>query len=276
MASDTGWLAHLCLTLNPYMWPAPASLGMIGPTLLKLRRKRAVLGTRLRTTLYPDPWGSLALVTVFQGDGSLEDSFEDAMDVAGPLLDELSVEYDQPLPVSHTAVVGIPSGLTITFSPQLPKIRALESGDDLLPRSPHPELKHAVSLYREGVSSNSPFHQFFTLWKVYENASEVRGKWRKRHKRHPLKVEDEIIPHTAVFRGYEGQTFDQVRQQLERPIRVALAHGSNIRGGEPKSAASAEDYLSVVYAVPIMRHMAHVTLRNVRATLDSTKGSLGA
>lgn len=123
MASDTGWLAHLCLTLNQYMWPAPASLGMVGPTLLKLRRKRTVLGARLRTTLYPDPWGSLALATVFQGNGSLEDSFKDAMDVAGPLLDELSVEYDQPLPVSHTVVVGIPSGLTITFFPELPKIR---------------------------------------------------------------------------------------------------------------------------------------------------------
>jgi hypothetical protein len=271
---DTGWLAHLYLIPNPYMWPTPASMGMIGTTLLKLRRKRTVLNARLRTELYPDPWGSLALVTVFQPNGSPRDSFDDAMDVAGPVLDELSAKYDQPLPVSHTAVISIPSGVMMTFSSKLPKIRILEPGDRLYPRCPYPELKHAVSLYREGVSSNSPFHQFLTLWKVYENACEVRGKWQKQHKRRPVKVEDETIPDAFAFGGYQGRTFDEVRQELNDPFRVALAHGGNIRGGgAPKTAASAEDLLSVTYAVPVVRHMSYVTLRNVRATLDSTAGS---
>ncbi len=271
LETDTAWLAHLYLTPNPYMWPTPASMGMIGPTLLKLRRKRTVLGARLRTELYPDTTGSLALVTVFQGDGSLRDSFKDAVDVAGPVLDQLSVEYDQPLPVSHTVVVGIPSGLTITVFSKIPKIRTLEPSDRLHPRSPHPELKHAVSLYREGISSNSPFHQFLTLWKVYENAREVRGRWRRQYKRHVTKVEEEVMPEAFGFRGHEGLTFEEVRRELNDPFRVALAHGGNIKGGgEPKTAATAEDFLSVIYAVPVVRHIAQVTLRNVRATLDST------
>ncbi len=271
LETDTGWLAHFYLTPNPYMWPVPTTMGMIGPTLLKLRRRRAVLGTKPRVELYPDPSGHLALVTVFQPDGRLRDSFTVAYDVVGPVLDNLSVTYDQPLPVSHSLVVGIPSGLTITFSPKIPEIRSLEPRDRLLPGCPHPELKHAVALYREGVSSNSPFHQFLTLWKVYENACEIRGTWRRQHKRHAVKVEEEVIPKAFAFRSYEGKTFEEVRQELNDPFRVALAHGGNLRAGRaPKTGASAADYLSVSYAVPVVRHMARVTLQNVRATLDST------
>ncbi|MBA4115326.1 MAG: hypothetical protein H0X71_02595 [Rubrobacter sp.] len=241
--------------------------------LLKLGRRRTVLGAKLRAELYPDPTGSLGLVTVFAPNGALQESLKAAYDVASPVLDELSVEYDQPLPVSHTLAVGIPSGLIATFSPWMPEIRTLEPGHRLLPRSPHPELKHAVALYREGVSSNSPFHQFLTLWKVYENACEIRGNWRRHHERRPVKVKEEVIPKAFAFGGYEGLTFDQVKQELNRPFRVALAHGGKIDDGEPKTAASAEDFLSLVDAVPVMRYIAHVALQNVRATLDSTKRS---
>ena len=273
LETDTGWLAHFYLSPNSYLWPAPTSMGTVGPMLLKLPRKRTVLGAKLRTELYPDPSGSLALVTVFGPGRPLKKSFETAYDVAGPVLDELSVEYDQPLPVSHTLVVGIPSGLTITFFPKIPEIRTLEPGHRLLPRCPYPELKHAVALYREGVSSNSPFHQFLTLYKVYENVCEVRGDWRKHHKRRVVKVQEEVMPKAFAFGEYEGLTFDQVKQKLHRPFRVALAHGGDIDDGEPKTAASAEDFLSVVYAVPVIRYVAYVTLQNVRATLDSSKRS---
>ncbi len=54
---------------------------------------------------------------------------------------------------------------------------------------------------------------------------------------------------------------------MERPLRVALAHGSNVRDGKPLTAASAEDLMSVSFAVPIIRYMAQVTIENVRATL---------
>jgi len=55
---------------------------------------------------------------------------------------------------------------------------------------------------------------------------------------------------------------------------VALAHGEDVENGEPKTVTSAEDFLSVVYAVPVIRDVAYVTLQNVRATLDSSQCSL--
>ncbi len=276
LETDIGWLAHFYLKPNTYLWPAPTTMGTVGPTLLKLRRKRTVLGARLPTELYPDPSGSLALVTVLGASSPLKESFEAAYDVASPVLDELSVEYDQPLPIAHTVVVGIPSGLTITFFPTIPDIKTLEPGHRLLPRCPYPELKHAVALYREGVSSNSPFHQFLTLWKAYENACEVRGNWRRQHKRHATKIREEVVPKAFAFGENEGLTFGEIKQKMNRPLRVALAHGGNIEDGAPKTAASAEDFLSVVYAVPTIRYMAHVTLQNVRATLASSGQSPAA
>jgi len=150
----------------------------------------------------------------------------------------------------------------------------LSSGEPVLASCPYPELRDSVALYREGVSSNNPIHQFLTLWRTYENACEVRGAWRRVYKRPDLKPHEEVIPGGAFgFQGYEGLHFDAVKQKLERPFRVALAHGSNVRDGKPITAASAKDLMSVAYAVPIIRYMAQVTLQNVRATLASSDKS---
>lgn len=274
LEASTGWLVHFYLRPNMFCWPAPTSMGMVDGPLLKLNRKREVLGAHLRTSLYPDPWGSLALVTVHSPSKTAGEAYEQAYDVAGPILDELSVKYDQPLPISHSLIVYIPSALMAMFAPSTPDIRTIEPGDRLLPRYPYPELKFALALYREGVSSSDPFHQFLTLWKVYENACEVRSRWRTKHKRHVVKVEEERIPEAFAFGTYEGKTFDVVRQQLDKPLRVALTHGGRIRGGgKPKTAASAADLLNVSYAVPVVRYIAHTTLQNVRATLQSVDGN---
>jgi hypothetical protein len=90
-----------------------------------------VLGPSPRTELCPDPSGSLALLSVFQPPRRLEESYEAAYDAAydaaGPVLDELSVKYDLPLPISHSAVIGVPSGLTITHFPRTPRFERWRS-----------------------------------------------------------------------------------------------------------------------------------------------------
>ncbi|MDP9478655.1 MAG: hypothetical protein M3R38_23730 [Actinomycetota bacterium] len=274
--TDTGWIAQFYLTPNPYCWPAPVSMGMVAPLLLKLPKARAVPGAKLPTKLYPDPYGSLAMAMVTCARRGDEEPLEAAYDVVAPILDELSVRYDQPLPIAHSLVVNIPSGLTTMMFPTIPDVRTIAPDDPLLPSVTHPELRDAAALYREGASSNNPFHQFLALWKAYENACEVRGEWRKRHKRPVAKVREEVFPEAFGFRGYEGLTFDEVKQKLERPHRVALAHGANVRGGKPKTAASAEDVMGVSYSVPLVRYMARVTVENVEATLASTGEASGA
>lgn len=271
---DTGWIAQFYLTPNPYCWPAPTTMGMIDPLLLRLSKPRPVPGAALPAKLYPDPSGSLGMVMVTCMESASAKPLEEAYDVAAPILDELSVRYDQPLPIAHSLVVHVPSGLVTTTYSKMPDIRTISADDPLLPSVPYPELRKASALYREGVSSNDPFHQFLSLWKAYENACEVRGEWRRLHKRSVVKVHDEVFPDDAfAFRGYERLTFDQVKQKLERPHRVALAHGGRVRDGEPKTAATAEELMSVSYSVPLVRYMARMTIDNLRATFASSGDS---
>ena len=101
----------------------------------------------------------------------------------------------------------------------------------------------------------------------------MREKWGKENKRSDVKVREEVVPEAFAFGKDAGLKFGKVWAKMYRPYRVALAHAAKIEDGKPKTAASAEDYLSVAYAVPVIRYMAHVTLQNVRATLDSTERS---
>ena len=273
-ATDTGWLAHFYLTPNAFFFPPPTTFGMIGAQLLKLHAPRKVPGTKLPTCLFPDPYGSLGMVAVLGIKQPIEKAYERAYGIVGPVLDELSAKYDQPLPIAHTLVFRIPSGLMTTNYAKIPSTKTLSKDDPVLPACPYPQLTGTVALYREGISSNNPFHQFLTLWKSYENACEVRGAWRREHKRPDKKPHKEVIPENAFgYKGYKGLAFDEVKQRMERPFRVALAHGSNIRDREPITAALAEDLMSGSYAVPIIRYMAQVTLENVRATLASAEHS---
>lgn len=201
-----------------------------------------------------------------------ERPFQVAYDVVSPLLDELSFTYDQPLPVAQNLILGVPSGaINIDFS-QHPTQHHIGNGEVIERACPFPELEEAVALYREGVSSNNPFHNFLTLWKAHENAQEVRTNWKRQHGSDDVqfRVHEERIPDDVwVFRGSSGKSFSQVREELNRPYRVALAHGSNISDGRPRTGASASDFEAVATKIALLRFMAHTVIENVRATLAS-------
>ncbi|MBA3425573.1 MAG: hypothetical protein H0U04_13770 [Rubrobacter sp.] len=162
-ATDKGWLAHFYLTPNTFFFPTPTTFGMVGAQLLKLDAPRKVPGAELPTCLYPDPWGSLGLVSVYGLHQPLQDAYEKAYDIVAPILDELSAKYDQPLPIAHNLVVRIPSGLMTTNYAKIPRTKKLLRDEPVLPSCPHPQRRPTVALYREGVSSNNPFHQFLAL-----------------------------------------------------------------------------------------------------------------
>ena len=268
---DTGWLAQFYLKPNRFFFPSSTALALNGPVPLKLNAPRIISVSKLPTCLYPSPDGSLALVSILGNPKPLDSRkpFEVAFDIASPLLDQLSVDFDQPLPIAQVVIIGIPSGMITTLSPSFTAAKTIGADDVLLASCPHPELRDAFALYREGISSNNPFHSFLTLWKVYENVCKVRGEWRKKNKRAATKVTQEIFPNSFAFAGYIGLTFDQAKQKLNTPYRVALAHG-DIPKSRPKTAALASDFVDVSIRIPIIRYMARVGLENTRATLDTT------
>ena len=297
MKKDTGWLAQFYLTPNFFFFPNPTDMAMIGFPQLKLDAPKQVKEATLSTCLYPNPTGSLAMVSVFGIGQSNVKAFEIAYDVAGPILDELSFKYDVPLPIVHTLIVGIPSGVLYHYFPVPTKNKKLERAEVVEPYCPYPELRDAVALYREAASSNNPFHSFLTFWKVYENVvKDVRRSWGKENRRGDTKIQEEIIPHVFAFGAeeeqilipygsdeeekdrlkeetdFKGLSFEQTRQKLYRPYRVALAHAGEIReGGKLLTAASADDLAKVATKVPIVRYMARVVLTNMRVTLASER-----
>lgn len=292
--SDTGWLFHFYVVPNYFYFPDPYELALVGEPPLKLSEPRRVLGADLPVTLYPHPSGSLGLVVVEGLNRPVSDAHKDAYDVAMPLLDELSARYDVPLLVAHSMAVGIPSGVIHLNFAHRPKTKRIESGAEILPRCPHPELRDAYALYREAVSSNNPFHAFLAFWKVYEEAVYVRRGWGEKHKRSDTRLREEVFPDLFAFGSrpeeladpsehpgerpeeqIRGHKFEKAREVLRGPYRTALAHAGKVDAGKPLTGASHDDYQKVAAKVPIVRYMANVTLANVRATFDAETTRVG-
>ena len=286
--TDIGWIAHFYLVPNFFYFPNLTELALVGPPPLKLPGPKQVPGPDLPVTLYPHPSGYLGLVVVEGLDRPAKDAQEEAYDVAIPLLDQLSVRYDVPLPVAHSMAVGVPSGLIHLDFPHRPKSKEIRSETEILHRCPHPELRDAYALYREAVSSNNPFHAFLAFWKVYEEAVYVRKGWGAKHNRSDTRVREEVFPDLFAFGSrpeeladpsehpgerpeeqLRGEKFKQAKKVLNGPYRVALAHAGKVDAGKPLTGASYEDYQKVAAQVPIVRYMANVVLENVRATFDA-------
>ncbi|CAN5911555.1 hypothetical protein BH23ACT11_BH23ACT11_30090 [soil metagenome] len=286
--SDTGWIAHFYLVANRFMFPNTTELALVFPPPLILDEARDVPGTSYHTRLYPHPSGSLGLIKVSSRElqRSTEEergnpqavAFERAYDVVAAVLDELAVRYDTPLPIAHSLLLGVPSGVVNVFFANRSGVATIGRNAELLPASSHSELRGAYALYREAVSSNNPFHKFLVFWRVYEEAKHVLHEWRKRHKKKDTKVEREFLPDRFRLKlrqqGDQKETsFEDARAELDGPYRNALAHAGEIRERDKAlTAATAEDTLDVARKVPSVRHMARVVLVNVGATLDSTGG----
>ncbi len=263
--NDTSWIAQFYLRPNRHFQPSPTALSLIGPVLIRLEVARDVVGAALPTRLFPDPQGYLAMVQV-RGDGLPQDGgFQAAYDVASPVLDQLAVVHDVPLHVCQTVLIGVPSGVITLVLGKPPKLALISATDPLPDALPRSELREAVALYRNAISSDDPFHRFLGLYKTYENCCAIRGEWRRQTRRPVVVLQTEVFPSAYAFQGFVGLTFDQAKQRLNRAFRVALAHG-NVPGGTPATGA---EVAAVTSELAIVRYMARITLANVRATIES-------
>lgn len=289
--SDTGWIAHFYLVPNRFMFPNTDELALVFPPPLTLEEVRNVPGTSYPTRLYPHPSGSLGLVKVFSRElpRSTEKernnpqaiAFERAYNVVAAVLDELAVRYDTPLPIAHSLLLGVPSGVVNVFFANRSGVATIGRNAELLPAPSHSELKDAYALYREAISSNNPFHKFLVFWRVYEEAKYVLREWRKQHssqRKRDVKLQREFLPDSFGLKlsrqiDQKEISFQDARAKLDGPYRNALAHAGEIRErAKALTAATAEDTVDVAGKVPIVRYIARVVLANVGATLDSTAG----
>lgn len=273
-SGDLGWLAQFYVRPNHFMFPDPTASALIGPLGLKLSAPKDLGQARIRTILFPDPDGAFAMAMVWGAtEGSLDDAPAKAYDVISPILDDIAFKYDQPLPIAQSIIVGVPSGSILFSLPKPPPIGHLDSfvwTDD----QSAAKLRNAISLYREGISSNNPFHQFLTLWKAFESADEARREWRRARfgsisdTRNDIIVTEEVIPVSFVAADDGGKKFGIVKERLRSLYRNAIAHGTN-KHGRPKTGATSSDFNDVSNNVFLIRFMARAVIENTRACFNS-------
>jgi len=250
--NDKAWIVHLYLKPNRFFYPDPSAVTLVGPIGLSMEAPFNIEVTGHIAKMYPDEDGNLALIYVGgTGQPSARTIYE-AEELVGPTLDALAVKYDQRL------MIGIPSGVLTLELPKPPTAARLTPGGGAILN----ELRNAYSLYREGISSGQPFHQFLALWKSYESAGAVRAKRQRQTKSRDPGLKEERFPDVFAFGQYANLNFDKAYQRLNKPYRVAIAHG-DVRGGKPRTLASAKDVEEVHGQLPIVRYMARTRIKLV-------------
>lgn len=271
---DHGWIALYFIKPNRFFFPNPNELALIGPIPLKLKKMMEIEGLPQRIKIYPSPHNEFAMVMCYECPSDIDFSnpksteivYNTSYDLVTKLLNEISVLTDQPLPISQTFIIGIPSGVIYFRFSRPPRTVNFSPKEDTYPFCPFPALSDANALYREAISSNNPFHQFLTFWKVYENISFIRSQWRKDFKRNDERYTKEIIPDIPEFKKFEGISFDEGKKKLYKPFRVAIAHG-RVKGGVPRTLAKSSDINEVIVHLPIIRYIARIALLNMRYNL---------
>ncbi len=129
-----------------------------------------------------------------------------------------------------------------------------------------------LAAYREGLNATNPFYSALCFFKVVTYTTGLR---RQRRRNSPLPIadpSDERFPAdladplyvsdpAGVLGQYAGATFGKIRDSLRETVRNALAH----LDAEREDTILADRYADVEKcerAVPVLRHMARVTLKN--------------
>lgn len=264
---DHSWLAHFYLRPNRFFFPDPMASAPIGPLPIRLRTTAVCQSEDFQVSLCPHPDGSLALAAT---SGELiegVDPLHVANDRIAPLLDQLSYEYDHPIHVCQRLWIGVPSGMIMTEFTRRPQEVEVRPAD-LKTRGP---LVEAVSLFREGLIAQTPFHQFLCFWRVRENVVKHRTAWCRTTGSRVEKINPERFPHAPAFLSFAGRPFESAKKDLERAYRVAIAHGG-VSDGTPRILSRSQDLTSVARHVPIVRFVARTLIRNFEIALDGGDG----
>jgi hypothetical protein len=267
LKDDVGWLAHFYLRPNPFFFPNPSDMALVGPVPIKLKKRLKSTYFGLSVLVCPDPDDRFALIVVEGPPGTGGDPFDVAYEAAQAVLREVSFAGDVPLPIAHSMIVGVPSGV---IRLQLPQSAPEVDFADLNVRLTEPanvELEEAKSLYWEGVSSPNVFHQFLTFWRIYERIVSARGAWRRANKRADVKITPERMPPMWAWSSYSDMSFDRVRQELEGPYRDAIAH-ADAKHTVPRTPLRAVDVHRVADQISIVRYMARTLIKNFEATVS--------
>jgi hypothetical protein len=246
-------------------------------------------GRRVELRGIPNEHGRLAKVSIEVPAGSFHEAEFVALDAAFPFLSSLAFNLDIPLRVAQIDVVQMStqnSSMTYTC----PYTEVVPSGEEFL-NSPY--IQSLLSLYREGINSNSPNYQFLCWYKIVEGVNTKREPEAAQLKgplplRYPERMEedsveqrkrleeafpfvkqwgtadaawDDLVP--AEVRSWK---FNRVREQKLEPLRNKIAHMISEPSGDLSlSPDSRENSREVNKWISVLRFIARVMIMNEAA-----------
>ncbi|HVC43007.1 MAG TPA: methylamine utilization protein MauJ [Candidatus Saccharimonadales bacterium] len=235
-------------------------------------------GTSLIARMIPNDQGRLAQVRMTLQADSFREAQTHAYDLIMPVLSRIAFEADTALEVTavlltETATRIQQGGATfIGLAQPTPELAGPMT----------PEIRPFLAAYREGLSSNSVFYQALSFYKVVEGVAtfsvrKARESTRAGGPPIPDPLDTHHIPTDLsaltdmpdwtrhLFSEHLGLSFREVKDQVNNPIRNAVAHltpGLDIRIADRLSDTQAcRDIL------PVLRYMARVLIQDELAAL---------
>jgi len=216
--------------------------------------------------------GRLSSATINLSASNFLDAETQAFDLVMPILSWWSFRYDTAVDIAAYNLIEEQTQAQKWMFNLVGKVKALDFN---IGGASHPEYRSVFSAYREGNNSSNPFYQFLCFYKVIEGVRNLRDRRRKatlvagESYREPP---DEIIPNSisdigtfnnldmAAFTPYLGKKFTRIKDELRDELRNVIAHL------EPTEdcliADKLEDVRSCELAVPVVRYMSRIMLRN--------------
>ena len=246
---------------------------------------------RLEITGTANPHGRLAKLSVETPAPSFTEAEKIAFGAASPFLSAMAFELDVPMRLTQMDVTQMSthsSSMTYTcpYSDMVP------IGND---HNNVPYVQSLLSLYREGINSNSPNYQFLCWYKIVEGVNVKRAEETASLKRAlPLKFAErlektkleqrkrleEIFPIVHVYGAPDARwddlvpdevmdwKFNRVREQKLEPLRNRIAHMISEPSGDLSlSPDSRENAREITKWISLLRFIARVMILNERARI---------
>jgi hypothetical protein len=228
-------------------------------------------------------------------------SFPDAENIAfgaiSPFLSAVAFELDVPIRVAQLDVTQI-SSRTSSMTYTCPYPNMTLTGLD---QNNTPYVQSLMSLYREGINSNSPNYQFLCWYKILEGANAKREAETlvlkaPLHLALPERLEHnkieqrkrlvEVFPNIRAFGTDDaawddlvpsevmGWKFNRVREKKLEPLRNRIAHMiSEASGDLSLSPDSRKNSREVTKWISLLRFIARVVVINEKGRIPPPQAS---
>jgi hypothetical protein len=245
----------------------------------------------------PNKAGRLGQCVVEVRAASFSEADRIAFSAVSGFFSMLSFELDVPVRLGQFNIEQTSSqNASMTYTCPYPDVHLTAAGTDL---NTTPYVQSLLSLYREGINSNSMNYQFLCWYKVVEGITwkrteELSAQSAAAKAGFALKNQ-EVLPSTkeemrkglvgilplldpagtvderwdhAVPNEVLGWRFNRIRQEKLEPIRNKIAHMLSEPGGDLSLSPDNHSHRAEVTTwITLLRLMARVMIRNERARL---------